>query len=107
MPFCQEVNGNNAWNDKFIPDSISEKDFWTVVVQAKWNDINGGPDYASLEKAKANYLKVATQVELAKKGIWLKAKKLNSEISSLRARVRSFYKQYNVSKRDDDSDLWS
>ena len=86
-------------DNQLIPKKISDKDFWTIGVQAKWNIFNGGADKASLEKARVNYLKVATQVKLAKKGIWLKAKKLKSEIRSLRARVRSYAKQYKFAKR--------
>ena len=86
-------------DDKPIPSSISSKDFWTIGMQAKWNLYNGGADKASLEKAKLNYLKVSTQVKLAKKGIWLKASKLRSEINSLQARVRSFQKQYKFANR--------
>ncbi len=86
-------------DNKVIPDSIKKKDFYTIGIQAKWNLFNGGADKASLEKAKLNYLKVATQVKLAKKGIWLKVKKVKSEIRSLNARVRSYAKQYKFAKR--------
>jgi len=86
-------------DDRVIPKKISKKDFWTIGVQAKWNLFNGGGDKASLEKAKVNHLKVATQVILAKKGMWLKASKLKSEIRSLRARTRSYYKQYKFAKK--------
>ncbi len=84
---------------KLFPDSIKKKDFFTVGVQAKWNLFNGGADKASLEKAKLNRLKVATQVMLAEKGMWLKASKLKTELRSLDARVRSYYKQYKTASR--------
>ena len=86
-------------DDRFIPKKIKDKDFWTIGIQAKWNLFNGGGDMASLEKAKLNYLKVATQVKLAKKGIWLKASKLRSEIRSLQSRVVSFTKQYRFANK--------
>jgi outer membrane protein TolC len=86
-------------DNQMIPKHISKKDFWTIGVQAKWNIFNGGADKASLEKAKLNYLKVATQVKLAKKGIWLKASKLRSEIRSLQGRVISYQKQYKFANR--------
>ncbi len=84
---------------KLIPDQISKKDFYTVGVQAKMNLFNGGADKASLEKAKTNYLKVSTQVILAKKGLWLKASKLKSEVKTLTSQVRSYQKQYKFSKK--------
>ncbi len=86
-------------DNKLIPSKISKKDFYTIGIQAKWNLYNGGGDMASLEKAKVNYLKVASQVKLAKKGIWLKVKKLKSEIRSLNNRVRSYAKQYKFAKK--------
>jgi len=86
-------------DNKVIPKHIKDKDFWTIGMQVKWNLFNGGADYASLEKAKVNHLKVATQVKLAKKGIWLKAKKLKSEIYSLNARVRSYAKQFKWAQK--------
>jgi len=86
-------------DNKLVPSHISKKDFYTIGIQAKWNLFNGGGDMASLEKAKVNYLKVASQVKLAKKGIWLKVKKLKSEIRSLNARVRSYAKQYKFARR--------
>ena len=85
-------------DDKLIPIS-TKKDFWTVGMQAKWNLYNGGADKASLENAKMNYLKVATQVKLAKKGIWLKTSKLKTEIRSLQSRVRSFQRQYKFASK--------
>ncbi len=84
-------------NDKIF--KYSKKGFYTVGVQAKWNLFNGGADKASLEKAKVNYLKTSAQVILAKKGMWLKASKLKSQIRSLSGRVRSYEKQYKFAKR--------
>jgi len=86
-------------DNKLVPQKIAQKDFYNVGVQATWNLFNGGADMASLEKAKLNRLKVATQVKLAKKGMWLKAQKLQSEIKSLNARVRSFTKQYKFAHK--------
>ncbi len=86
-------------DNKLLPKSIAKKDFYTVGVQATWNLFNGGADKASLEKAKLNRLKVAAQVQLAKKGMWLKAQKLQSEIKSLSSRVRSFAKQYKFAHK--------
>ncbi len=82
-----------------VVHNIGEKDYYTVGLQAKWNLYNGGADKASLEKAKVRYLKTSAQVALAKKGIWLKASKLKSEIRSLSSRVRSYTKQYKFAKK--------
>ena len=77
----------------------NKKGFYTVGIQAKMNLYNGGADKADLERAKVNFLKVSTQVKLAKEGMWLKAKKLKSQIKSLSARVKSYQKQYKFAQK--------
>jgi outer membrane protein TolC len=84
---------NTLWKD------FTGKDAYTVGIQMKWNLFNGGSDEANLEKAKVNYLKTKSQVELARKGIALKAKKLRTEILSADADIRSFQKQFKFAKR--------
>ena len=84
---------NTLWND------FEEKDSYTIGVQLKWNVFNGGTDDANLEKAKVNYLKVENQVALAKSGIALKVKKLETEILSKNADVKSYRKQLQFAKK--------
>ncbi len=84
---------DSLWND------FSDKDSYTVGVQLTWNIFNGGIDAANLEKAKVNHLKVQNQVELAKSGIALKVKKLETEILSKNADVKSFKKQLKFAKK--------
>ena len=84
---------NTFWNE------FEEKDAYTVGVQLKWNIFNGGIDSANLEKAKVNHLKVQNQVSLAKSGIALKVKKLETEILSKNADVKSYKKQLRFAKK--------
>lgn len=84
---------DNLWND------FTQKDSYTVGVQLTWNIFNGGIDEANLEKAKVNYLKVQDQVALAKSGIALKVKKLETEILSKNADVKSYKKQLIFAKK--------
>lgn len=84
---------NVLWND------FSQKESYTVGIQLQWNIFNGGIDAANLEKAKVNYLKVQDQVSLAKSGVALKVKKLETEILSKNADVKSFDKQLNFAKK--------
>ena len=84
---------DELWNE------FSEKDSYTVGVQLKWNIFNGGIDAANLEKAKVNHLKVQNQVALAKSGISLKVKKLETEILSKNADVKSFSKQLKFAQK--------
>jgi len=84
---------NTLWNE------FEEKDAYTVGIQLKWNIFNGGIDTANLEKAKVNHLKVQNEVSLAKSGIALKVKKLETEILSKNADVKSYKKQLRFAKK--------
>ncbi|HFQ61316.1 MAG TPA: TolC family protein [Epsilonproteobacteria bacterium] len=84
---------NTFWNE------FRDKDSYTFGVQLKWNIFNGGIDAANLERAKVNYMMVENQVDLAKSGIALKVKKLQTEILSANADVRSFKKQYKFAEK--------
>jgi len=84
---------NGLWND------FNDKDFYTVGVKLTWNIFNGGIDSANLEKAKVNYLKMQNQVALAKSGIALKVKRLETEILSKNSDVKSYQKQLHFARR--------
>ncbi len=84
---------NVLWNE------FRDKDSYTVGVQLKWNIFNGGIDNANLEKAKVNHLKVQNEVSLAKSGIALKVKKLETEILSKSADVKNYTKQLRFAKK--------
>ena len=86
--FAEYGSADNTFMNEFF-----DKDSYTIGVQLKWNLFNGGVDKANLEKAKVQHLMVREQVELAKKGIALKVKKLRSEVLSADADVRSYTKQ--------------
>ncbi len=81
------------WNE------FRDKDAYTVGIQLKWNIFKGGTDSANLQKAKVNHLKVQDQVSLAKSGIALKVKKLETEILSKNADVESYKKQLHFAKK--------
>jgi len=84
---------NSLWNE------FEKKDSYTIGVQLKWNIFNGGIDAANLEKAKVNHLKVINEVSLAKSGIALKVKKLETEILSKNADVKNYKKQLRFAKK--------
>ena len=83
---------DHLWND------FAQKDFYTVGMQIKLNIFNGGSDKAKLEKARVRHMKVATQVELAKKGIALQVRKLETAIDSLEYDLRSEKKQLQLAR---------
>jgi len=84
---------DELWNE------FSKKDAYTVGVQLTWNIFNGGTDQANLEKAKVNHMKVGDQVSLAKSGIALKVKKLQTEILSKNADVKSYQNQLKFAQK--------
>ena len=84
---------DELWNE------FSDKEAYTIGVQLTWNIFNGGIDNANLEKAKVNYMKVEHQVSLAKSGIALKVKKLETEILSEDADVKSNQKQLEFAEK--------
>jgi len=85
--------------DNVLFNDFAEKDSYTFGVQMKWNIFNGGQDDARLEKAKLKRLQVRDQVELAKRGIALQAKKLKTEILSADADIKSYTKQLKFAKK--------
>lgn len=85
--------------DDVLWNEFRDKDSYTVGIQLKWNIFNGGIDNANLEKAKVNHLKVQDEVSLAKTGIALKIKKLETEILSKNADVKSYTKQLRFAQK--------
>ena len=76
---------------------IIDNGSYTAGVQLKWNLFSGGSDSNKVEEAKVNALKTSTQVELAKKGIALKIRKIHTEIASLDYEIESLSKELELS----------
>ncbi len=87
---------STADND-FLNDFNKHKAY-TVGVQFKWNIFNGGIDKANLEKAKISSMKVAEELELAKKGIALKIDKIQTEIKSYQFDIESLDKELKLAQ---------
>ncbi len=83
---------DHLWND------FGQKDFYTVGMQVQLNIFNGGSDKANLEKARVRHMKVASQLELARKGIALQVQKLQTAIDSLEFDLRSAQKQLQLAR---------
>jgi len=84
---------NNPFNHFF------QKDFYTLGVQLEWNLFNGNIDKMSLAKAKVENMKVLNQVALAKAGIGLQVKKLETNIKSKDAEIQSLETQYAFAEK--------
>jgi outer membrane protein TolC len=85
--------------DDVLWDDFGDKEAYTVGVQVQWNIYNGGIDKANLERAKVNYMLVEDQVKLAKSGIALKVKKLQTEIFSKNSDIKNFKEQLRFAKK--------
>ncbi len=79
-------------------DHFFDKDSYTVGMQLQYNIFNGGVDEANLEKARVNMMKVADQVRLAKKGIALKVKQLQTQIGGYDADIKSYRAQLKFAR---------
>ena len=90
-------------DDSFLGEA-SDHSSYTLGVQLNWNIFAGGADSAAIENSRVQSLKMQTQTQLAKKGISLKIKeiqtnikKANSEISNLNIELtlaRQIYNNY-------------
>ncbi len=86
--FGEYSSADNTPFNKFF-----DKDSYTLGVQAKWNIYDGDINKNNLEKAKIENMKVQEQVNLAKRGIYLKVRKTITQIKSKEAEIRSLETQ--------------
>jgi outer membrane protein TolC len=84
---------NNPFNE------FTHKDFYTLGVQLDWNLFDGNINKYNLEKSKVENMKLQEQVELAKKGICLKVRKLITEVKSKDAEINNLETQFNFASR--------
>ncbi len=99
------VFGEYSSSDDKPFNDFTDHDAYTFGLALKYNLYNGGIDKAKLEQEKLKKLKVERQVELAKKGIALKADKIKTEIKNFDFQIDSLKKElqlaaeiYNVYK---------
>ncbi|HHD77632.1 MAG TPA: TolC family protein [Campylobacteraceae bacterium] len=84
-------------DDTFL-GHFQDHDRYTLGVQAKMNLFSGGSDYYKLQQEKLKRLKVKRQVELARKGITLKYKKITTEIANADKQVESLKKELELAE---------
>lgn len=82
-------------DDTFLGDASDHKAY-TVGARLTWNIYNGGIDTANLQKAKIEYLKTKTQVQLAQKGIGLQVAKIKTEIQSYDEKINFLEKELRL-----------
>lgn len=79
-------------DDTFLGDASDHKAY-SLGARLTWNIYNGGIDTLNLQKAKIEYLKTKTQVQLAQKGIGLKIAKIRTEIKSYNEKINFLEKE--------------
>jgi len=75
-------------DNNFLSDANDHKSY-TVGIQLTWNIFSGGGDSAAIEQAQINRLKSQTQAELAKKGIALKIKEIQTNITQADSKIKN------------------
>lgn len=82
-------------DDTFLGDANNHKSY-TVGARLTWNIFNGGTDSANIEKSHLEYLKVQTQIALAKSAINLKIQKIKTEIKTYENDIISLKKELDL-----------
>ena len=75
-------------DDSFLGDASDHKSY-TVGLQFKWNLFSGGADNAAIQKAQVERLKMQSQTELAKQGIALKIKEIQTKIKTAESKIKN------------------
>ena len=72
---------------------------YTVGLQLKWNIFSGGADSAAIEQARVQSLKMKTQSRLAKHGISLKIKEIQTKIKVANAKITNLEVELALAKQ--------
>jgi outer membrane protein TolC len=75
-------------DNTFLGDANDHKSY-TVGLQLKWNLFSGGGDSAAIQKAQVERLKMQSQTELAKQGIALKIKEIQTKIKTAESKIKN------------------
>ncbi len=84
-------------DNTFLGDASDHKSY-TIGVQLKWNIFGGGGDSAAIEQAQIDRLKGQTQVELAKRGIALRIKEIQTNIRLADSQIQNLKIELNLAQ---------
>lgn len=82
-------------DDSFLGDAVDHRAY-TIGARLSWNLYNGGIDKAKIEESKIEQLKMHSQKELAKQGIALQVRKIETEIRSINQEILSLEKELRL-----------
>lgn len=85
-------------DDSFLGDANDHKSY-TVGVQLKWNLFSAGADNAAIEKARTQSLKMQTQTQLARQGIALKIKEIQTKIKTSDSKIKSLKLELSLARQ--------
>lgn len=85
-------------DDSFLGDANEHKSY-TVGVQLKWNLFSAGADSSAIEKARTQSLKMQTQTELARQGIALKIKEIQTKIKTSDSAIKSLKLELSLARQ--------
>ncbi|QOY51065.1 TolC family protein [Candidatus Sulfurimonas baltica] len=83
-------------DDSFLGEA-SDHTAYTVGARLTWNIFNGGIDSANVEKARLDFIKTKTEVQLANSGISLQIDKIKTEIDTYNHDIISLEKELALS----------
>ncbi|MCF6340611.1 MAG: TolC family protein [Sulfurimonas sp.] len=79
-------------DDTFLGDANDHLSY-TLGARLTWNIFNGSIDSSNIEKSRLEYLKMKTQVQLAKSGTHLKIQKIKTEIETFDNDIKSLQQE--------------
>lgn len=85
-------------DDSFLGDANDHKSY-TVGLQLKWNLFSAGADSAAIEKARTQSLKMQTQTELARQGVALKIKEIQTKIKTSGSEIKSLKLELSLARQ--------
>jgi len=84
-------------DDTFLGDA-SDHSSYSVGLQLRWNLFSGGGDDAAIQKARIQSLKMQTQTQLAKKGISLRLKEIQTKIKMADSEIKNLELELSLAK---------
>ena len=85
-------------DDSFLGDARDHASY-TLGLQLKWNLFSEGADSAAIEKARTQSLKMRTETQLAKQGVALKIKEIQTKIKTADSEIKSLKVELSLARQ--------
>ena len=97
LPSIGAVAEVQTSDDTFLGDA-NDHSSYTIGLQLKWNLFSGGNDDAAIQKARIQQLKMQTQTLLAKKGVALRLKEIQTKIKTADSEIKNLSLELSLAK---------